>query len=241
MRTLITILVCLALVSSAAAQQKTVTVTPVEGPVLTAGAAGPAGVCVYGNDGAATWALGDWIWGQESYAAVFDAVQPPCGCAAGFTIEAVHLYMQFDVEDVPATFDASVGFGEALFDEAAQCFVPGTPDCNSATFTVTVDTPGLYDIALPIDPASCPCAFFDYRYAVYFNILTLFPETGRPSAVTDDFPLGCVSWNDYGAGWEDTHELGFPGKIIIFADVVCCENPVPTEERAWGEIKSLYR
>lgn len=241
MRFLFTIIVCLALVSGAAAQQKTVTVTPVEGPVLTTDAAGPAGVCIYGNDNAPAFAITDWVYGQESYATVFGAPQPPCGCAAGFTIEAVHLYMQFAVADVPVTFDATVGFGEALFDETAQCFVPGVQNCESASYTVTIDNPGLYDISLPIDPTSCPCAFFDYEYAVYFNILTAFAATGRPDIVTDDVPVGCVSWNDYGAGWEDLQGYGLPGETIMFADVVCCETPVPNEDQTWGGVKSLYR
>jgi hypothetical protein len=36
-------------------------------------------------------------------------------------------------------------------------------------------------------------------------------------------------------------DAGFPGNILMWGDVVCCEDPVATESRSWGAIKSLYR
>jgi hypothetical protein len=239
MRISITILACLILAASAAAQERTVTITPIDRTIDDTVPAATAGVCIFGNPGAPVWAITDWIYGGESYATVFDALQPPCGCAAGFSIEAIHIYLQFAVDDVPVTFDANVDFREAVYDETEACWLPDAPVCVSPTYTVSIDTPGLYDIALPIDPASCPCAFFDYKYAVSFNFLTAFRS--YPDAVTDAAPVGCTSWNDYGLGWLDLIDFSFPGELIMFADVVCCENPVPTESKTWGEMKSLFR
>ena len=113
MRNLVMLLICLAFATSAFAADRTVTVTPVEGPVLSVDPASPNGVCIYGNDAAAAYAINDWVWGQESYATAFNAPQAACGCAAGFTIEQVHFFMNFRVADVPTTFSVSVDFLEA--------------------------------------------------------------------------------------------------------------------------------
>ncbi len=106
---------------------------------------------------------------------------------------------------------------------------------------MTIDNPGLYDIALPAGP-DCDCAYFGYDYAVSINFPTLFPPTQRPDAVTDAAPVGCTSWNDYGEGWIDTAtSFGFPGELVMYADLVCCSNPVPADEKSWGELKTIFK
>ena len=147
MRNLVMLLICLAFATGAFAADRTVTVTPVEGPVLSVDPASPNGVCIYGNDAAAAYAINDWIWGQESYATAFNAPQAACGCAAGFTIEQVHFFMNFRVADVPATFSVSVDFLEA---GPSDCPAPGAVICGSPVYEVTITNAGLYDIALPI-------------------------------------------------------------------------------------------
>ncbi|MFH1573154.1 MAG: hypothetical protein ABIG68_04180, partial [Acidobacteriota bacterium] len=63
-----------------------------------------------------------------------------------------------------------------------------------------------------------------------------------PGIVTDDRPIECTSYNDWGLGWSDlTAEQDFPGNILMRADVLCCEYPVGAESRTWGGVKSLYR
>jgi hypothetical protein len=104
--------------------------------------------------------------------------------------------------------------------------------------TVTIDAAGLYAITLPMDTA-CACAEFGHWYGISFEFLTAFAS--RPDLITDDIPVGCVSWNDYGAGWEDLQSYGFPGEVSLIADIVCCSNPVPAEKNTWGEIKAMFR
>lgn len=241
MRILTTILLCLVLTTAAAAADRTVTITPLEQPSGPAGLAAPAGVCVFGNTNAPAYAITDWIWGAESYATVFPAIQPTCGCAGGFNIEQVHFYMQFGAADVPSSFNAYVDFRETAFDAVSGCSVPGSVICASPSYTVTITNAGLYDIALPLDPAGCACAYFGYDYAVGINFTTVFPTAGRPSAITDAAPVGCTSWNDYGAGWDDLGGYGLPGELTMFADVVCCEPPVPGAAPSWGDLKSRFR
>lgn len=238
MRILITLLLCIVLAGSAVAAEKTVTITPLKAtaqPTLAA----PAGVCIFGNQNPASWAVPDWVWGAETYATVFEAVQPPCGCAEGFNVEAVHMYLNFGPEDVPASFQVSVSFLETVFNEEAGCEMPGAEICRSPTYTIDIVDLGLYDISIPMDSENCGCAYFDYKYAVSMNFETAFANT--PDGVADAFPVGCTSWNDYGGGWLDLQSFGWPGENIIFADIVCCAPAVPTEDRSWGDVKSLFR
>lgn len=65
-------------------------------------------------------------------------------CSAGFTVEAVHMYLQFGTEDVPVTFDAAVDFEEGAWDASLGCWTPGPEICTSPVYSVTIDAPGLY-------------------------------------------------------------------------------------------------
>ena len=241
MRILATVLLCLVMAGTAIAADRTVTATPLDGPILTYQSPSPAGVCVYGNDTSPVWAITDWIWGAESYATSFVADHATCGCGGGFKIEQVHFYMNFGEEDVPFTFEASAIFHEADPDPTSGCKVPGPVICSSPVYSITIPAAGIYDIALPMDQTTCGCAYFEYGYAVGVNILTDFPSSQRPDAVTDGVPVGCTSWNDYGAGWEDLISFGFPGELVLYADVVCCDSPVAGEISPWGSLKSLFR
>ena len=236
---------CLVLVAGTALAAREVIVTPVTGDVTqyTPGISpsGADGVCQMGNLNPLAFAITDWVWGAEKYKYLYYA--DPAGCTActeGFTVEAVTLYLQFGVEDVPVTFEARADFEEAIWDDALQCYYPGPEICVSPDYTVTIDAAGLYAISLPMDTA-CACAEFGHWYGISFEFLTSFDSDGRPDLITDEFPVGCVSWNDYGAGWEDLQDFGFPGEVSMTADIVCCANPVSTEKNTWGEIKAMFR
>lgn len=239
MRILITCLLCIILAGTAVAQERTVIVKPAEGPVLNPGLAAPSGSCIFGNQNPASFTITDWIHGDESFATMFLAEQPPCGCAEGFYIEAVHMLMNFGPEDVPVTFDAYAAFQENSFDEAAGCNVPAPALCYSPVWTINITSAGMYDIFLDMGMAECPCALFGYTYAVSVHIMT--PFASYPDAVTDNAPVGCTSYNDNGLGWHDLQSFGFPGENVIFADVWCCTNAVSEESTTWGVLKSLYR
>ena len=221
-------------------------VTPVSGdavsynPTITPSNPNPVG-CQVGNLNPIAFAITDWVWGLEKYKYMFYADPDQCGlCTDGFTVGSVSLVMQFGPEDVPATFDARVDFEEALWDDALQCNVPGPEICVSSNYTVTIDTAGLYNITLPMD-AGCACAHFGYWYGISFEFLTAFTSGMEPDMVTDNIPVGCTSWNDYGAGWLDTIDFGFPGEISLSAEIICCGNPVPVENSRWGDIKAMFR
>ena len=235
---------CLALLTgpSFAADRQAI-VTPVSGDVTTINPgiqpSGANGACQMGNLNPIAFAITDWVWGAEKYKYMFYADPALCtACSDGFTVEAVNLVLQFGPEDVPVTFEAFADFEEATWDEALQCHYPGPEICISPTYTVTITDPGLYNISLPLD-AACACAHFGYWYGISFEFVTAFASS--PDMVTDEFPVGCTSWNDYGAGWGDLLDFGFPGEISLNADIVCCGNPVPAEESTWGSIKAMFR
>ena len=81
-----------------------------------------------------------------------------------------------------------------------------------------------------------------YLYMLSFYFVTSFDPAMRPDLITDDSTEPCLSYNDYGAGWEDlVNDLGLPGNALIWADVACCEQPVEFEVQTWGAVKDLYR
>ena len=243
-------IMCLALVAGTALADRQVTVTPVTGDAIPFNMgitpSGADGVCQMGNLNPIAWALTDWVWGAEKYKYLYYADPALCTvCSDGFTVEAVTLYLQFGPEDIPVggatSFEARVDFEEAIWDVDLQCWYPGPEICVSPVYTITIDTPGLYAISLPMDPAACACAHFGYWYGISFEFITAFASGMEPDIVTDDFPVGCVSWNDYGMGWIDTQDFGFPGEISMVADIVCCSNPVQAEKSTWGDIKAMFR
>ena len=239
---LVLLVLCSALTVGAAPADREVVVTPVGELQADINSQGSTGVCVFGNDNPAAFAITDWIWGQESYKTLFYADPALCSvCTEGFTVESVTMYMNFKVEDVPITFDAMVDFEEAVPGQEAGCQVPGPAICTSPTYSITIDTAGLYAVSLPMTDI-CACAELGHWYGVGITFPNAFPETQRPDAVTDESPLGCVSYNDYGSGWLDAvTDFGFPGELIMYADIVCCSNPVPVDGATWGSIKSMFR
>jgi hypothetical protein len=196
--------------------------------------------CQVGNLNLPTYAIADWVWGAEGYKYLFRA-PATCSCPVGFRLENVHLLMQFGPEDVPVSFDVYADLEEAVWDDLISCYFPGAELCTSLVYTVQIDAEGMYDISLPIFE-QCQCAAMGFWYFLSFHFVSEFSAAGRPDLVADNAPLECHSWNDYGFGWQDlVHDFGWPGEILMYADVACCEIPVAAEPGTWGSVKSLYR
>jgi hypothetical protein len=196
--------------------------------------------CMVGNLNAAAWAIGDWILGNEVYGFVFDPLAT-CDCPLGFQLEGVHMLMQFGPEDVPSTFEVFANLAEAIYDPALGCWVPGPEVCAGEVYTYTVEAEGLYDFLLPIGD-SCECAFMEYMYMLSYHFPNPFPTGMAPDAISDDLPSNCTSWNDFGSGWLDlVVDFSWPGNILMWGDVACCEFPVSNDDNTWGGIKNLYR
>jgi len=194
--------------------------------------------CVVGNTHAPAWAISNFLFPPEQYKLALDPFDG-CGasCPLGWRLTAVHILLQ---TDGACDLVMSVDLEDAAFPNGPNCPVPGVVDCESEIFQVSLPDAGLWDIALPID---CECAYFDYIYLLGVTFHSIGCASGLvPDLVTDDSTAICCSYNNYGTGWEDLVDLGgFPGNLIIFGDVECCDNPVELETESWGSIKSLYR
>lgn len=240
LKLILLIFVFVALLASGVAAKDTPVVTrvdPAEMPEITPMATSQ----MVGNLNPAYWRISGWVVGGEEYKYLFNPVEQ-LNCPEGFQLTQVHMVLDFDdTMTYPITFPVWVDLEDALWDPTLGCWVPGIEDCRSVTYTVTIDVPGTYDIGLPID---CQCAYMtDPRGMPYWYMLSFhFPEPFTANLITDNFPVPCYSWNNWGSGWYDlVGQGGFPGGILMWGDVVCCLDPVTVEEKSWGDIKSLFR
>ncbi len=199
--------------------------------------------CMLGNLNPAAWALTGWATGFEAYKLLFNPSDQCPNCPMGFLIENVHMLLQFPVEGTilyPYVFTVYVDLEDAFWWDDIGCWWPGVEDCVSDPIQITIDAPGLYDISVPLP---CECAYFrdatgmPYWYLISFH----FVDEMLGTIITDDFPTACTSFNDWGSGWVDLLEYGFPGNLIMWADAVCCEDPIDAEAKSLGEIKNLFR
>ncbi len=237
MAKLILLLILVLCLSGQAAAERVATVRPLETDGITTLFASDRQDCVVGNPNPFFYAVPDWIWGAEKYTYIYDPTDT-CGCPAGFTVDFVHMIVQFGPEDVPVTFDAYVTVDSEAWNDELDCWYPGDAVCESEITSITIEEAGLYDIGLPT-PA-CLCASMNYQYSLSYVFVSSFAS--NPDVVTDQFPTDCTSWNDYGLGWYDlVADFGFPGNLIMWADVTCCQSPVANAEESWGAVKTLYR
>ena len=197
------------------------------------------GSCDVGNPNEPTWNYGNWIMGGEVYAYLVRPSLEGCACEEGFVLDQVSMLMQFGNEDAPVTFAAFVGLAEAVWNPQTGRWAPGQEYCQSATWSISAGLPGLYEIYVDLDGA-CPCATMGDAYFVTFHLPNDF--TWWPDALEDDAPQAGVCYYDSGTGWRDlVGDLGWWGKNIMRASISCCTDPVASEGRTWGHVKSTYR
>ncbi len=238
---LLILLACLILIGAPTFAKNTPTVTPVNVADLPVRTMMPGATGQVGNLNPPYWAVSYWFTGEEAYKILFNPLEQ-LNCSNGFLLEQVHMLLDFpDTLDYPLTFPVWADLEDADWDPTLQCWIPGVEDFVSNIFNVTIDQPGTYDIAIPIDGL---CAYMAYPTGEpYWYLLSMhFPELFTANLITDNFPVNCYSWNSWGQGWFDlVSGYGFPGNIIMWGDVVCCDDPVDAENKSWGDIKSLFR
>jgi len=208
--------------------QPTVGVVPLQaGP-----AADPAFVCLLGNAFAGA-AAGYYNYYQagESYALLIDPAQ--CSvCPVGFNTVRVRMLLRLDAG---ANFQVACGI-DAAVEASPGCWVPGPAEDTSVTYGVSgVTTPGGYYINLPY---VSPCALSTEKY---FLTWTMVGGTGVLGPYIDNNgATACLAYNNRGAGWTDL-STSFIGDIFLWAEVDCCNVPVPADPSTWGAVKGLYR
>jgi hypothetical protein len=174
----------------------------------------------------------------EQYKLVFDPKLTCEECFIGLQVGIVYILLQ--VEDA-CDITMGVDIEEVSYlPEEPDCPRPAEGWCYSGDFLVQLSGPGMWAVGLPMD---CPCLTDERLYSIGLNISNVSCLTGSiPALVTDESPMPCTNWNNFGAGWEDLviEYPGWPGNLVFFADADCCSVPLPVEERTWGHIKSLY-
>ncbi len=179
------------------------------------------------------------LTGDQMFAYLIDPDAESSCPTTGFMLEAVHMYIDFDVSQVPVTFQVSAGLADAVFDSSGQYLVPGGDVCLSPIQTITITIPGLHQITVPVDP-SCGCLPIDQDYFLTFNF---FGDIQGQLVIDDQPQPNVVYWNNNGLGWEDMFGIDKTsgGKVIIWGDIVCCTASIGNEDNTWGEVKSLFR
>jgi len=176
--------------------------------------------------------------GEESYAFhILPAEQ--CQCAeGGFKIESISMLLYFEEDQIPTTFEVRGSLLAAVFEPASDCWLPGPPLCQSDPLAMTIDTPGVHQVFVPV--VDCEA------YPLVDNFfLSLTYNGGGPAFLPiDDQPRPCTEYINRGAGWEDM--FFFPGKTgggkhIVFGDIVCSIPTVGADQNSWDAVKALYR
>ena len=71
-------------------------------------------------------------------------------------------------------------------------------------------------------PLDAGCETVDGPFFACFRTEDLPGSQTLPDIVIDDSPAACLSYNDYGNGWEDLYvDWDFPGSVSIYATLEC--------------------
>jgi hypothetical protein len=190
--------------------------------------------CYYvGNLNPAAWAISGWLAPPESYMYVFDPGDDCTDCPDGWRLTHVQILLQ---TDAAADIVLAGSLLEAIYPFGPDCPYPGPIVCETDLLQVSIPGEGMWDVMLPIE---CDCAFFGYDYVLQ---VTFDSVSGSVDLITDEYPSACTSWNLYGTTMADlVDDVGFPGNLMMWGIVECCDTPVAHEKQTWGGIKTLYR
>ncbi len=190
-------------------------------------------LCMSGNT-AYYWTVGEWFSGNESYKVYCEPTD--CQeCDGGWKPFSVTMYLYWEQENSCAlTVSSAI---ERIGEGDPECPTPGTLICESAPVTLGPFSPaGLWAITIPL-PEHCPTLEEPFFATIRFHDTC----DDLPILVTDPGPCDdCHSWNDWGAGWRQLCEHGFPGNLTAYATIKCA-GPTPVEGASWGSIKAMYK
>ncbi len=206
---------------------------PVDAAVVNIGSdRDPGDLCEACNN-SYYWTVAEWLTGNETYASYCDPTGCPA-CEAGWKPVSVTIYLHWaEPNDCELTLSADILAADLSDPESPM---PGGLVSTSSPLVVGPLGSGLWAVTVPI-PLDCPVMEEPFFAAITFedDCATL------PSLVTDEGPgQSCISWNDWGTGWEDLADYGFPGNVSMYTTLEC-QGPSPVEQVSWGRIKSLYR
>ena len=180
------------------------------------------------------WTVDGWLLGNESYNTYCDPSECP-DCTGGWIPISVTIYLYW-AEENTCELTMSVDIQEVDW-TVPECPMPGALIVASDPVVVGPFSPaGLWAITLPL-PEDCPV--LDEPFFASVSFLNACAE--MPDLVTDEGPcLPCITWNDWGSGWQDLCDFGFPGNLSVYTTLEC-QGPSPVHGATWTTIKNTYR
>jgi len=193
----------------------------------------PGDLCEACNEGY-YWTIDQWFTGNEVYAAYCEPCRCP-SCQGGWKPRAVTMYLFWEEENECALSVSAEILSADVSDPA--CPRPSQVLCESEPTTVGPFSPaGLWAVTVPL-PEDAPILSAPFFASLQFH--STCDELPSVVASQDDCSA-CVSWNDWGTGWQDLCDYGFPGNISLYATLQC-QGPSPVEATTWTTIKAMYR
>ncbi|MEE9442881.1 MAG: dockerin type I repeat-containing protein [candidate division Zixibacteria bacterium] len=174
--------------------------------------------CAVYEGGDPAWLVYPWVEGNELFK-VYQNPSATCTNPYPFSINQVHLILYcVDIGILHLSADI-----EAVDNSVPGCPHPGEMLDITPLYQYVIPAEDLYFITVPLDsPVVVEGPFFVGLYIAF---------SGNPqiaAIVTDDTPVGCVSYNDWGYGYVDldtvyTNPDGtgpiktFPGRMILYS------------------------
>jgi len=180
------------------------------------------------------------------FAFLIDPTNNNC-CESNIKPEKITFYLNFGAEDL---LFKPIQVAVLTANPVAGGLQPGDEICATPMgWALNADIPGFYQITLPPQPTGgggdlvCPCLDSNTPYFLVARIFGTIEPGAEPDAVCDNTPIGGRTFIRQDSGlWQDVvSDLGWPGEIVMNADVACCDLPIPNENTTWGELKSHYR
>jgi hypothetical protein len=177
--------------------------------------------CAIYEGGDPTWLIYPWVEGDE----LFKSYQNPsatCTDPYPFSIDRVHLIL-YCVGAGSLQLSADI---ELVDNSVPGCPHPGEMLDITPLYEYVIPGEDLYFITVPLDsPVVVDGPFFVGLYIA---------SSGNPdiaAIVTDDTPVGCVSYNDWGYGYVDLDTVytdpdgtgpikTFPGRMVLYSSGV---------------------
>jgi hypothetical protein len=185
------------------------------------------------------WLITQWIWGDEVYAHYEDPAAFGCTDIYPFRVTEVTFELNtYGAESFQAV--ASINGLDTTYPASPACPKPGTDICVSPVYNITIPAAGYYQITIPLTDLCCV-------YGPYFAEFYLIGALNTPDGVSDNAPLNCHTYNDWGSGWKDlVVQYGWPGCVQVYSKGLTmahppCPAPVPPPCRLQLEPAPAWR
>lgn len=192
--------------------------------------------CQLGVLGTPTYTFDYFLPPSDNYLTHLNPVN--CSACAGgpLLFTNAHALLYFPSSPCPSSLSVSIvgATGDPL------CRVPNMTDirCPALTYNISVPSPGLYDIALPLPPGCCVTGDAFLNFTV--NGLSCNTAGTRPRLVLQAGCDPCISYNVWSGGTDEFCADVQAPNPIMYADAECC-SMLPTHGKSWGSMKILYR